>query len=110
MGMVVARALERRCQLVLADRAVAVGVELGEHAVGSLHIGAAGAEIGLELGFADLAVAIVVEQREQTLQRIGRALRRLGLSRILALRREQRRIGFRRQRAAGTRGAGGGRR
>ena len=65
-------ALQRRRQFLEADRAVAVLVELAEHAVGLRQIGAAGAERLFEFRLADLAVAVAVDLREQILQR-GRA-------------------------------------
>lgn len=67
-----ARALQRRRHLVEAHRTVAVGIQFAEHVVGLRHIGAAGAERALEFGFADRAIAVAVNLREQILQRVGR--------------------------------------
>jgi len=74
-AMVPAGALQRVLHLIEADAAVAVLVELAEHLVGRRDIGAAGTERALEFRFADLAITIAVDQREQILQRI---LRRAG--------------------------------
>ena len=91
-------ALQRRRQLLEADRAVAVLVELAEHAVGLREIGAAGAERLFEFRLGDLAVAVAIDLREQVLQRGGAALGSRGRRsrRGLALCVEQRAHGLRR--------------
>src|SRR4051812_27713255 len=98
MLMVLLAALQRRRQLLEADRAAAVLVELAEHAVGLRQIGAAGAERLFEFRFGDLAVAVAVDLREQILQRAGAALGCRGRRpcRGLALCVEQRAHGLRR--------------
>ena len=72
--MMPARSLQRRLQLIEADAAVAILVELAEHIVGLRDVGSAGAERVLEFLLADLAIAVAVDLREQVLQRVlGRA-------------------------------------
>src|SRR6202022_345164 len=86
-----ATALQRRRHFVEADRTVAVLAHLAEHVVGLRDIGAAGAERVLEFGFAELAVAVGIDLREQVFQRGGFAGGGCGCgSRCLALRRQQR--------------------
>jgi hypothetical protein len=63
-----ALALQRRRQLIRADRTVAIGIELAEYIVGRGSIGATGAKRVFEFGFADLAIAIGIDLREQVLQ------------------------------------------
>ena len=69
VAAVAAGSLQRRLQLVEADRAVAVGIELVKDVVGGGEVGATGAERAFEFRFADRAVAIAVDLREQVLQR-----------------------------------------
>ena len=69
-AMTVTRPLQGRRQFVKADRPVTIGVELAENIIGLRNIGAAGAERALELGLADLTVAVAVDLREQILQRV----------------------------------------
>src|SRR4029079_14813298 len=91
--------LQRRRQLLQADRAVAVLVELAEHAVGLRDIGATRAERLFEFRLGDLAVAVAVDLPEQILPRVRAARgRRRRTRRRLALRIEQRVHGFRRYR------------
>src|SRR6267142_2393434 len=73
MMVVTALPLQRRCHFVEADRTVAILVQLAEHVVGLRGVGAAGAEAVFKFRFADLAVAIGIELREQILQGIGLA-------------------------------------
>src|SRR6266850_7397386 len=101
-------ALQRRRQFLEADRAVAVLVELAEHAVGLLEIGATGAERGFEFFLADLAVTVAVDLPEQVLQRGGAALGGRGRRprRGLALGVEQRTHGLRRYLRTAAAGSG----
>ncbi|MGA2566949.1 MAG: hypothetical protein ABSF41_08970 [Pseudolabrys sp.] len=78
--MVVAAAVPCFRQFALADRAVAITVELGEHRIGVRRADAGIAERGLEFRLADLPVAIGVELGEQLRRALrGRAACRLTL-------------------------------
>src|SRR5258705_13936950 len=60
-------ALQRRRHFVEADRAAAVLVQLRQDVVGLREVGAAGAERVSKFRYADLAVIISIELREQVL-------------------------------------------
>ena len=65
MMVVTALALQRRCHFVEADGFAAILVQLAEHVVGLRKVGSAGAKGVFKFRFADLAVAVGVELREQ---------------------------------------------
>src|SRR3984893_19483202 len=95
-----AGALQRRLQFAEADRAVAIGIELVEDVIGLRQVGTAGAERVLEFALAQLSVAIAIDLGEQILQGL-RGIARCaaaggGRRRRLALRRDQRAHGLRR--------------
>src|ERR1700690_2221421 len=72
MHVVMMVSVLRTRQLALADRAVAIGIELGEQRVGSRGTDARVAERALEFRLADLAVTVGVELGEQLRWRLGR--------------------------------------
>ena len=67
MVTLAARSLQRGGQFVEADRTVAVLVELAEDVIGLREVGPTGAKRAFKFRFADLAVAIGIELREQVL-------------------------------------------
>ncbi len=87
--MVVAAGVLRLGQFALADRTVAIGVELGEQCIGAGFIDAVTTERRLEFRLTDLPVTIGIELGEQLrLALRGGAARRLTLQ--LTLQRNQR--------------------
>src|SRR5262245_34151529 len=108
VAVVTASALQRGRQLVERHGAIAILVELAEDVIGLRSVGSAGAERILELVLGDLAVTVGIDLREQIFQRILAARRLEGRSR-LALRRQERTHGFRRnmRTAAGRKACAG---
>ena len=72
--MVVAAGVLRTRQFVLADRAVAIGVELSEQRIGAGFIDAVIAERRLEFRLTDLPVTVGIEFGEKL--RLPRSVRR----------------------------------
>jgi hypothetical protein len=68
VAAVMAFALQGGLHFIQADAAVAIRIELAEDIVGLRGIGSTGAERAFEFRFADLAVAIGVDLREQVLE------------------------------------------
>ena len=67
MVTLAARSLQRGRQFGEADRTIAVLVELAEDVIGLREVGSTGTKRTFEFRFADLAVAIGIELREQVL-------------------------------------------